>query len=131
MHKHNSSARLRFLKLDYGGVCGFSPMPTLAQLLDSHQENGIALHPAQLVQKATDYFGLSSGDIEVVSEYHEFVDVPEGPIQVFLARFTAIDPPFLAAKKRGAEFIELPQARNLPQVELELLREVYTLVIGG
>ncbi len=75
--------------------------------------------------------GLAPGDLEAMGEFQVFVDVPDGPIQVLLARFTAIDPPFSAARARGAEFIELPQASNLPEVELELLREVYTLLIGG
>jgi len=57
--------------------------------------------------------------------------VPDGCIQVFLARFTTIDPPFAAAATQGAEFVELPQARNLPSTELLLLRKAYELVIGG
>lgn len=131
IHKQDGSARLRFLKLSYGGVCGFSPIPTLAQILEQPQAGKLTLHPAQLVKEAEVYLGLSPGDLEVVGEYQVFVDVADGPMQIFLARFTSIDPPFVAAQKRGAEFIELPQARNLSRIELELLREVYTLVIGG
>jgi hypothetical protein len=129
-HKQGASARLRFLKLPYGGVCGFSPIPSLSQVLDHPDTHKLSIHPAQLVKEAEDYLALSSGDLEVVSEYRFFVDVPDGPIQIFLARFTAIDPPLAAARNCEAEFIELPEARNLPQVELELLREVYALVIG-
>ncbi len=131
IHKQDGSARLRYLKLSYGGVCGFLPLPTLAQLADKRPPDNLSLHPAQLVIAAEENLGLSSGDLEAIGEFHVFVDVPNGPVQIFLARFTTIDPPFAQVQSRDAEFIELPQARNLPQVELELMREVYTLVIGG
>lgn len=133
-HKQDTSARLRFLKLAYGGVCGFAPLPTLAQLIDgcpSDTAGRLALHPAPLLMQARQILGLGVDDLEAVAEFREMVDVPDGPVQVFLARFTTIDPPFNHAHSQGAQFIELPQARDLPQVELELLRAVYTLVIGG
>ena len=130
-HKQDTSARLRFLKLPYGGVCGFAPLPTLAELMDRADDDNLSMHPAQLVKQAEQTLGLIPGDLEAVGEFHEYVDVPDGPIQVFLARFTTIDPPFIQVRRHHAEFIELPQARNLPQVELGLLRAVYTLVIGG
>ena len=131
IHKQDGSARLRFLKLSYGGVCGFSPIPALAQIQERPKADKFLLHPAQLVKEAEDYFGLSSGDLEIVGEYQVFVDVADGPLQIFLASFTSIDPPFVEVQSRDAEFIELPQAQNLSQIELELLREVYSLVIGG
>ena len=130
-HKQATSARLRFLKLSYGGVCGFAPIPRLAQVMDKPPADKLALHPALLIKDAEEYLGLSSGDLEAVGEYQAFVDVPDGPIQIFLARFTTIDPPFVAARNNHAQFVELPQARDLGQVELELLREAYTLLIGG
>ena len=129
-HKDSYSARLRFLKLDYGGVCGFTPMPRLAQIIEPNEPEKVVTHPAHLLKEAEDYLG-SKGILEAEGEFRVVVDVPNGPIQVFLARFTEADPPFKVAEEHDAEFIELPQAINLPDVELELLREVYTLVIGG
>lgn len=130
-HKQGTSARLRFYKLAYGGVCGFEPLPTLAQLLDEVPDETVSLHPAAYVSEAEKRLGLEPGGLEAEGEYQAFVDVPEGCVQVFLARFTSIDPPFELAESQGAEFVDLPQARNLPQVELELLRKAYELVMGG
>jgi hypothetical protein len=56
------------------------------------------------------------------------VDAPEGLIEVFLARFTSIDPPFDWAEQHGARFIDLTQARGLRDVELQILRRAQTIV---
>jgi hypothetical protein len=130
-HKHPTSARLRFLKLSYGGVCGFGPLPTLSQLLDEKPEDFIAAHPAPLLSEAGRKLGMDTGELETENEYKAYVDVPEGVIQVYLVRFTAIDPPFGVVAAQGAEFIDLPQARNMTQVELELLRKAYEVVMTG
>lgn len=135
-HKHGSSARTRFLKLAYGGVCGFDPLPVLSQLIDGEMvkhpsAKDVLHHPAPLVTKAEQSLGLSAGSLEAEGEFFEQVDVEGGPLDVYLARFTAIDPPFDAAEKNGAEFIDLTQARGLPGTELELLRKVYEFVLSG
>jgi hypothetical protein len=109
-HKHSTSARLRFLKLAYGGVCGFKPLPRLSQLLDEKPDGTVAVHPAAFISDAEQRLGILPG---------------------ILARFISIDPPFDVAKSHDAEFIDLPQARNIHQVELELLRKAYDAVMSG
>lgn len=130
-HKHHTSARLRFLKLPYGGVCGFMPLPRLSQLLDEKPNSTVEVHPAAFVTDAEQRLGMLPGSLEAEGEFQAYVDVPDGTVQVFLARFTSIDPPFDVAKSQDAEFVDLPQARNLPQVELELLRKAYECVMTG
>lgn len=135
-HKHPSSARTRFLRLAHGGVCGPDPLPPLAQLIDgeilrAQACDGVLHHPAHLVKQAEQSLDLPSGSLEAEGEFHEQVDVDGGPLDVYLARFTAIDPPFEQAGRHHGEFIDLTQARGLPVAELELLRKVYEFVLGG
>jgi hypothetical protein len=59
------------------------------------------------------------------------VDVAGGPIEVYLARFTQIDPPFDELASLGGEFIILTQGRNLVPAELEMLRMAYECVMEG
>lgn len=131
IHKQGTSARLRFLKFAYGGIYGFTPIPLLAQVMDETAINLPLLHPAPYISQAEEYFSMNHGELACMGEFCAFVDVPRGPIQIFLAYFTHVDPPFAAVQRLGAEFIELPQALDLSDVELELMRQVYTLVIGG
>lgn len=131
-HKQSTSARTRFLQLAYGGVCAFEGLPALAQALDEPPASGkVALHPGKLLHAAETWIGMESGSLEAEAGFKAWVDVPGGPVQVFLARFTAIDPPFEHAEARGARFIDLTQARGLPVAELALLRQAYELVLGG
>jgi len=130
-HKQSTSARLRFIKLSTGTVCCFDPLPKLSQLIDDEPNEKLALHPAAFVNEAAQRLGMETHELEAEGEYRARVDVPNDTIQIFLVRFTTIDPPFDAAAAQNAEFIELAQARNLPLVELELLRKAYDLVMSG
>ena len=64
-------------------------------------------------------------------EYQQYIDIPGEIIQVFLAGLTTIDPPLDKAETIGASFIDITQARNISQTELELLRTAYEFVLGG
>lgn len=130
-HKTATSGRTRFMKYDNGGVCGPEPLPTLAQIMSAPEENKVAVHPSRLLQAASEYMGLPVDELETETEFHQWVDIANGPVEVFLVRFTAIDPPFAQAQDRGASFIELSEARNLQPVQLELLREAYECVMTG
>lgn len=129
-HKHPSSARTRFYKLAHGGVCGSDPLPVPAQLLDE-PDSSVVSHPGKLVSEMEQVLGLDAGGLEVDGEFHVWVDVAHGPIEVFLARFTDREPPFEAIAELGGELIDLGGGRSLAQVELELLRKAYECVMEG
>ena len=132
-HKHSTSARTRFLRLGYGGVCAFEPLPTLSSYIDDGDDfddkDNIMLHPAQLISKAEQHMGLESGDLSADSDFHARVDTPSGVVHVYLARFTAIDPPFETVENIGGKFIALTEARGRPPAEMELLRQAYAVVM--
>ena len=78
-----------------------------------------------------DPFNDIAGDLEAEGGYRHSVEARGGKIPVILAGITTIDPPFDLADRAGATFIDLTQARGLPQIELELLRHAYELLMGG
>lgn len=128
-HKQATSARTRFMKFSYGSVFAFSPVPALAQLCD--QNNNMAIHPAAIIKEVEEKIGLPGGSLKAEGEFQHAIDVPGEEIQVLLTEITTTDPPFDTAEKNNASFIDLTQARGLPQVELELLRSAYELILGG
>ncbi len=130
-HKQKTSARTRFLLLDSATVCGFVPLPRLAQLLEDEASSKVVPHPGALVHDAEIRLGMPAGSLEAMGDFHARVDVPGGPVSVFLAGFTAEDPPFAAAGAIGGRFIDLPEARMLPPSELQLLRLAYEYLLGG
>ena len=134
-HKQATSARLRFLRFAEHTVCGFGPLPSLAVVVDvaelSRFDPAVVPHPAPLLGRMARELALSAGSIALDPKFVARVDVPGGPITVYAAPFPSIDPPLAAAQAQGGAFIDLTQARDLPPPELELLRRIYSHVLGG
>jgi hypothetical protein len=105
-HKQKTSARTRFLRFaDTVLACG--PLPAAEERL-----------------------ALPVGSLEIVDDFQMDVDTADGAVPVLLAGFTSIDPPFAAAEAIGGRFVAITEARGLPAVELELLRQAYEVLIG-
>lgn len=130
-HNNAASARLRFLRFPYQSVCAFEALPRLAMLMDEDEVSSIEIHPAQIVQQVEKKLRMAPGELEAEAEFKAAVDIAGGPVKIFLLRFTSLDAPSHIAEQQQADFIDLPGARNLPQVELELLRKAYELILGG
>lgn len=128
-HKQATSARTRFLKFQDETICAPGPLPKLSQIVDYHSNS--LIHPAAVLSQMEKTLGFDKGTLDAEGEYLQTVEVPGETIQIILANIATMDPPFDVVEKIGANFIDLTQARTLPQVELELLRCAYELVLGG
>jgi hypothetical protein len=128
-HKQPTSARTRFLKFNHESVCAFEPLPKLSARVTTLPST--VHHPAAILREIEVRLGLPPESLSNEAEYRQAVEVPGDTIEVLLARINMIDPPFETAERIDASFIDLTQARKLPQVELELLRVAYELVLGG
>lgn len=129
LHKQPSSGRLRFLCLS-SGVLAFAPLPELSALRDEDYSPTVHIHPTALVREAEIHLGLPEGAIEPVADFQAWVDTPAGDVPVLLAAFTGIDPPFAAAERTSSRFIAITEARQLTEVERNLLRRAYEHVLG-
>jgi hypothetical protein len=129
-HKHPTSARTRFLRFAHGGICGFDGMPPARELGLGPAASGVVGHPTMLVRNAEGRLGLPTGSLEHQADLRCHLKGADGDIDVFVARFTDIDPPFAAGASIGADFIDLTEARHLTRLELALLRLVYEHVLG-
>lgn len=130
-HKQATSARTLFFQTSDHRVCLFEPFPKLAVMLDTDQAApSLVLHPAPLIADVENWLHLDKDSLLAELEYTEYVETPGGLVTVFLARFTHTDPPDDLIKSRGGRFISITEARDLPPVELELLRRAYTCILG-
>lgn len=129
-HKHPTSARTVFLRLN-SRVCLFDPLPDLAVLLEVSIDSPVLIHPAPLLAKAEQFFGMKSGHLELDKEFQAQLDIPQGLVAIFLARCTVMDPPSELVAAKAGKFIALTEARGLPPVELELLRRAYSVIMEG
>lgn len=135
LHKHGTSARTRFLRYREGTVLAFAPLPKLSALYDETlpppDPAVVEYHPAMVLKQLAQYLDLAVESLQLEPEYHALVDTPQGPVRVLLVAVTTIDPPFAQAEAIDARFVDLTQARDLPPVELLLLRRAYEAVMEG
>ena len=54
-----------------------------------------------------------------------------GPIRIHLARFTTFEAPREAIEPLGGVFKPISQMRGMPMTELDLMRQVFNLMMGG
>ena len=129
-HTQSTSARTRFLRLPYGGVCALGDVPDQAALGKGIPSGNLCVHPAAAVTRLQEWLELPAGSLEPETEFRAWLDTPTGPLPVHLLRFTGVDPPFAHAEGVGAAFIPLTETRGLPAVELALLQEAYRVILG-
>lgn len=127
-HKQKTSGRLRFLRFPHGTVA-FTPLPPLSDLMEDSQP-AVVHHPASFLKAAEETLGLPSGSLVHEAEFHATVDTPDGPVALHLASFTTTDPPFDEAEAVGGKFIAITEAVGGMPVEMELLRQAYTVMLG-
>lgn len=72
---------------------------------------------------------MASGTLTIDREFNVAIDNADTPIQVYLARFTTIDPPQEQLAAHAGKFIALTEARRLLPTELELLRLAYSVIM--
>jgi hypothetical protein len=129
LHKQKTSGRVRFLCFS-SGVVALKPLPTLSALRDEDYSPKVQIHPTAIMREAEIHLGLPEGAIEPEAEFSAWVDTPEGDVPVLLGCFSALDPPFAAAERTRSRFIAITEARQLSEVERNLLRRAYEHVLG-
>lgn len=129
LHKQATSGRVRFLRMA-GSVLAFSPLPTPAVLREEAAAPNVQCHPGAAVREAAVALGLDEAAIAAEAGFQAWVTTPQGELPVLLACFTTLDPPFAPVEQRGGRFIQLTDARDLPEVERLLLRRAYEHVLG-
>lgn len=129
LHKQSSSGRVRFLCLS-SGIVAFKPLPALSALHEEDYSPTVNIHPAAVIRDAEAQLGLAEGAIVPEAEFKAWVDTPEGDVPILLGAFTGIDPPFAAAERTSSRFIAMTEARQLTEVERNLLRRAYEHVLG-
>lgn len=134
-HKQATSARTLFLHFASGTILAPKALPFLSSPLESGAEgHSPALsqaHPASLVRELSASLDLPESMLEIDPEFRELIEVTDGQVDAYLARFTCIDPPREQVAAIGASFRAITELRGGHPVEMELLRKAYQHVLGG
>jgi hypothetical protein len=127
-HKQSTSARVRFLCFAHG-ICAFEALPPLSSFDEATPAPLVVHHPVVYLRAAEARLGLTKGSLKHEPEFVAIVETPDELITVCLAVFTSIDPPFEAVEAVGARFIAITEARACSDVELNLLRNAYPVLV--
>ena len=132
-HKHPASARLHFLRFDYGSVCGFKPLPKLASIInnDTVTDTGLVIHPSTIANWGEQQLDLQCGDLNSETEFCVRVEVPHDEITVYLAGFKGYEMPYDKVETHSAKFVNMMECIGIPPVEMLLLQKAYKVIMGG
>jgi len=133
-HSQSTSARTLFLRHESGSVIAPEPLPFLSTVLDEGEfvvgNAGVLLHPATVVRDYCAAFGFPSSLLSAEGEFHERVDSPQCTLNIYLARFTSIDPPRALFADRGGRFCAITELRGGHPAEMALIQRAYQAIMG-
>ena len=133
-HKHPVSAKVRFLRQAYGGICGFDSLPKLSSIIEddaqSEQDN-VVTHPLQITHEAEKYLSLEKDSLQLENEYQQRVEVPDGVVSIYLAGIKGHDTPDQKLEENNTQLQLITEMRGLIPVEMLLLRRAYEVIMEG
>jgi hypothetical protein len=132
-HKHRTSARTLFLRRADGSLMAPVPLPPLSSVLGDGEDiddKDVSQSLAPVLEAVARHLNLPIDLLSGDPEFFESVDTPEGPVAIYLAHFTSINPPLDLASTQGASFCPLTDFRGSHPAELELARRAYKSILG-
>lgn len=87
--------------------------------------------PAAALEALGAHYGLDTSQLSVVDDFEEWMSNGGEPIRIHLARFTGFDAPRDAIEGHGGVFKPISDMRGTAMLELNLLRRVFNLMVGG
>ena len=101
-----------------------APMPAPGDATELHDPGAVL---ATIVAQA----GLDPAQLRLDEDFQEWMSSDSGPIRIHLVRFTALDTPRQAIEPLGGVFKSISEMRGLPMIELNLMRQIFNLTMGG
>ena len=133
-HSQRTSARTLFLRHASGSVIAPEPLPFLARVLDDPGQNADSMrvfpHPASVVRDYCRQRGLPVNLLQADGDFLELVTTPDATFPVYLARFTAIDPPRELFEAPMERFCAITELRGGHPAEMSLLQRAYQAIMG-
>ena len=129
-HFDSYSTALVFAR--YGAsILAPEPLPEGAAALAAPAEAGAEYDPATALQTLVTRYGLDASSLKLEPGFQEWAGDAAAPIRIHLARFTTFEAPRDAMEPNGAVFKPISEMRGLPAAELNFLRRVFNLIMGG
>jgi len=101
-----------------------APMPAPGDVTEQHD-------PGAVLDALVEQLGLDPTKLSLDDDFQAWMASDSGAIRIHLVRFTTLDAPPQAIEPSGGVFKPISDMRGLPMTELNLLRQVFNLTMGG
>jgi len=129
-HFDSYSAALLFAR--YGGsVLAPTPLPEAASDMPAPDDASEQHAPEAVLDALAAKYGLDTAQLKIDDGFQAWLWGDNGPIRIHLARFTTFEAPVEAIAPHGGAFKPISQMRGMPMAELNLMRQVFNLIMGG
>jgi len=129
-HFDSYSTALLFAR--YGdSVLAPAPLPEAASAIPAPDDDAAQHAPDAALAALTAQYGLDPKQLKIDDGFQAWMASDSGPIRIHLARFTGLDAPHEAIEPLGGVFKPISQMRGMPMTELNLMRQVFNLIMGG
>ncbi|MFH1818662.1 MAG: hypothetical protein ABIK08_12655 [Pseudomonadota bacterium] len=129
-HFDSYSAALLFARYD-SSVLAPTPLPEAASDMPAPDDTSEQHAPAAVLAALTEKYGIDPAQLRLDADFDAWLSSASGPIRIHLARFTTFEAPGEAIAPLGGAFKPISQMRGMPVIELNLMRQVFNLIMGG
>ena len=129
-HFDSYSTALVFAR--YGNsVLAPAPLPEAASIMPDSGDVTERHAPGAVLDALAAQYVLDLAPLRLDDSFQAWISSECGPIRIHLARYTTLDAPHPAIEALGAVFKPISELRGVPMIELNLLRQVFNLIMGG
>lgn len=129
-HFDSYSTALLFAR--YGtGILAPAPLPGSASAMPEPGDATGQHTPGPVLDALVAQYGLDATQLSLDAGFRAWMSGDNGPICIHLARFTTFEAPRQAIEPLGGVFKPISEMRGLPMTELNLLRQVFNLIMTG
>ena len=129
-HFDTYSAALLFARWD-GTLLAPAALPASAAPMAAPDAAGVGHDGVAVMQAACERYGLNADELVRLDDFDAWMQTDDGPLRVHVLRFDTFEAPGEAIAPHGGRFQHLTQLRGSPMIELDLLRQVFNLMVGG
>jgi hypothetical protein len=113
------------------GVLAPAPLPGSASVIPAPGTVDGRHAPDAVLGALVTRFGLDLAPLRIDPGFDAWMSGDTGPVRIHLAQFDTFEAPRQAIESLGGVFKPISAMRGLPMLELNLLRQVFNLIMGG
>lgn len=129
-HFDSYSTALVFAR--YGAsVLAPTPLPESASAMPAPGDATEQHNPGAVLNAFVVRNSLDPTKLKLDEDFQAWLSSDSDPIRIHLVRFTTVDAPHEALEPSGGVFKPISGMRGMPMIELNLMRQVFDLIMGG